>query len=141
MGNCKNIQEVITATLAAGSTASPYFASVNLTKRLCRAVCAQETPSFVPSFNVLGWSQVGATQYVATIQVQGCVSYNPCGACCGESEPVNRTFTIPFSSPTAPTSVAVSAGTTVNAIVASPCRNCGRTFVSETALTLTVTTA
>lgn len=140
MANCnKTSLTVITATVAAGSSASPYFCTANITKRLCRSVCAQETPVFAPSFAVAGWTQVGTGQYVATIQVQGCVTYTPCGGSCGESEPLNRTFTIPFASTSAPTAVTVAAGNTVNAIVTSPCRSCGRTFVSETALTLTVT--
>lgn len=89
---------------------------------------------------LVGFSQVGTGQYVAVVRVQGCICYNPCGTdgCCSRTETVSQTFTIPFESATAPTSVTVAAGNTVNAVSVTGCQSCGRTFVSETPLTLTV---
>nr|DAN02141.1 MAG TPA: hypothetical protein [Caudoviricetes sp.] len=141
MSNCKNSNVArITATLAAGSAASPYYVMANITKRLCRPVCASNTPVFAPAFSLVGFSQVGTGQYVAVVRVQGCICYNPCGTdgCCSRTETVSQTFTIPFASATAPTSVTVAAGNTVNAVSVTGCQSCGRTFVSETPLTLTV---
>lgn len=129
----------ITATIAAGSTTSPYYISVNMTKRLCATTCRTSTPVFAPLFAIQSVAQVAPGQYVATIRVQGTISYDPCGTgCCARCEPVNTTFTIPFASATAPTSVTITAGGTVNAMSGVGCGNCGRAFVSETPLTLTI---
>jgi hypothetical protein len=131
---------IITATLAAGSTASPYYALVNITQRLCYKTCADTAPVFDPVFNVVSFSQIAAGQYVATINVHGCICYVRCGGQCGctEQQPLNATFTIPFQSSSVPTAVSVSAGTTVNTMSASGCQTCSKLFVSETALTLTI---
>lgn len=138
MTKCYNTS-VASVTLAAGSTASPYYLMANLTRRLCKPTCADNPPVFAPTFGVIGVSAVGSGQYVATVRIQGVISYDPCGTtCCSMSEPVSQTMTIPFSSATAPTSVTVTAGTTVNSIAVNGCQQCGRTFVSETPLTLTV---
>lgn len=138
MSNCKCGRTSVIATVAAGATA-PYYVLANITRTLCRACCVDKTPVFAPVFSVLGFSAVGTGQYVATVRVQGVVTYDPCGTCCcAVSEPISRTFTIPFASANAPTSVTVTAGTTVNAISAPACQSCGRTFVSETPLTLTI---
>lgn len=134
---------VITPVLAAGSTASPYYVQVNITQRLCYPTCVENTPVFSPQFSLVGVSQVGAGQYAATFRVQGIISYVPCsGECCNtKSQPLSGTFTIPIASATAPTNVSMVAGATVNAIAASGCQKCSRTFVSETPLSLTVTVA
>ena len=113
---------IITTTLAAGSAASPYYFMANLTKSLCAPCCAATPPVFAPKFSVVGISAVGTGQYVATINVQGLVTYDPCGTnCCAKTA-----------------SVSVTSGTTTNAISAQPCKVCGRVFVSETPLALTV---
>lgn len=133
---------VITPVLAAGSTASPYYVQVNITQRLCFPTCVENTPVFAPQFALVGVSQVGVGQYAATFRVQGIISYVPCnGGCCTKSQPLSGTFTIPIASATAPTNVSIVAGATVNAIAASGCQKCSRTFVSETPLSLTVTVA
>lgn len=132
----------IIATLAAGSAASPYYFMANLTKSLCSPCCGSVPPVFAPSFSVAGISQVGTGQYVATVNIQGIITYDACGtSCCAKCEPVNQNFTVPFASTTAPSAVTVTAGATVNAIALQPCKTCGRTFVSETPLTLTITTS
>jgi len=131
---------VITPVLAAGSTASPYYYQVNISQRLCSPSCGELTPVFNPEFSVKGISNVGTGQYVATIHVEGVISFVPCGGtpCCTKSQLLSQDFTIPFASTTAPTSVTVADGTTVNAISVSACQSCSRNFVSETPLTLTV---
>ena len=136
--NNKIPSAVITATLAAGSVTSPYFVEVNITQRLCNKTCADNTPVFVPQFSLVGVSAVGTNQYVATVRVQGIISYTPCdGSCCTKQQPLSQEFTIPIASATAPT-VTIAQGASVNAVAASDCKPCSRTFVSETPLTITV---
>lgn len=131
---------VITPVLAAGSTTSPYYYLLNITQRLCFPTCADNTPVFTPQFTLVGTTQVGTGQYIATIRVQGIISYVPCngGCCCTKTQPLSQEFTIPIASATAPTSVTVVAGNTINSIAATSCNPCSRTFVSETPLTITV---
>ena len=138
MGTCNKIQAAtITPILAAGSVTSPYFYEVNITQRLCYATCADTTPVFAPQFSLVGVAQVGTGQYVATIRVQGIISYVPCkGGCCTKQQPLSQEFT-PIASATAPT-VTIAQGTSVNAVAATACKPCSRTFVSETPLTITV---
>lgn len=139
--NCNRIQPaVITPVLAAGSVASPYFVEVNITQRLCFPTCAENAPVFDPKFSMKALANVGTSQYVATIHVEGIISYVPCngGGCCTKQQPLSQDFTIPIFSATAPTSVTVTAGNTSNIVAVSGCQQCGRTFVSETPLTLTV---
>lgn len=130
----------ITPVLAAGSVASPYFIQVNISQRLCTQVCADSVPVFAPSFSLRGYSQVGTGQYVATIHVEGIISYDPCGSsgCCSRQQNISQDFTVPFASTAAPTSVTIAAGVSVNAISATACQRCSRDFVSETPITLTV---
>lgn len=141
--NCNMIQPaVITATLAAGETASPYFYQVNISQRLCYKTCAEQTPVFAPKFTLVSLDNVGTNQYVVTVNVQGIISYVPCGGgCCTKTQPINQNFTIPLYSTTALTGVTIDAGNAVNSVAAVPCQNCSRAFVSETPLTLTTTTA
>ena len=138
--NCNKIQPaVITPVLALGSSASPYFLQVNITQRLCFQTCVEQTPVFSPSFSLLGVSQVGASQYIATIRVEGIISYVPCnGGCeCTKQQPLSQEFTVPIASTETPT-VTITKGATVNAMAASGCQRCSRQFVSETPLTITV---
>lgn len=133
---------VITATLAAGSTTSPYYAQVNISQRLCYKTCADVAPVFNPQFSVVSLDAVGTNQYVLTVNVQGIISYVPCGGgCCTKQQPINQNFTIPIYSTTALTGVTVAAGSVVNSVSASACQNCSRVFVSETPLTITAATA
>lgn len=131
---------VITATLAAGSTTSPYFFEVNISQRLCHKSCVESMPSFAPIFTMKSVSQVGTGQFVATIHIEGVIAYTPCdgNVCCTKTQLISQDFTIPFASATAPTSVTVTVGSPVNAIVGSMCQKCSRHFVNETPLTLTV---
>lgn len=147
MGNCNCNKKVhpatITPVLAAGSVASPYYVQVNISQRLSKKTCVGKTPVFSPQFSLVGYDLVGTGQYVATIHVEGIIGYTPCesNGCCDKTQVLSQDFTVPFASATAPTSVTVAAGTTVNAISAAPCQDCSRNFVSETPLTLTVATA
>ena len=132
---------VITPTLAAGSVASPYYFEVNITQKLCHKTCKDNTPVFVPQFSLEGGSEVGTNQYVASVRVQGIISYTPCdGSCCTKQQPLNQVFTIPFAFTGTP-DVTVTAGVSVNEILANACHNCSRNFVSETPITLTVVAA
>lgn len=139
--SCSKINSaVITPVLAAGSVTSPYYFQVNISQRLCWPACADRTPVFAPVFSLESVSQVGTGEYVATIKVEGVISYVPCGQteCCTKSQVLSQSFTIPIASATAPTSVTVTQGTSVNTVVTNACQSCGRTFVSETPLVVTV---
>lgn len=141
MNDCNKIQAaVITPVLAAGSTASPYFVEVNISQRLCFKTCADNTPVFAPQFSVKQVASVGSSQYMVTVHVEGIISYVPCngGCSCTKQQPLSQDFTIPVFSATAPTSVTVTSGSTVNTIAVTGCQTCSRSFVSETPLTLTV---
>lgn len=132
----------ITATLAAGSVASPYFVQLNVSQKLCHKVCKDNTPIFAPSISFVEVSEVATGQYVATFHIEGVISYLPCGCnCTTKTMNISQDFTVPIASATAPTAVTVAAGATVNALVAPPCQNCTRDFVSEIPLTVTVATA
>ena len=138
--DCNKIQPaIITPVLAAGSTTSPYFFQVNISQRLCEKTCAETTPVFAPRFSLRSLATVGTGQYVATIHVEGIISYVPCnGGCnCTKQQPLSQDFTIPIKSATAPT-VTIAQGASVNMIAATSCKPCSRSFVSETPLTVTV---
>ena len=130
----------ITPVLAAGSTTSPYFFQVNITQRLCHKSCVEATPSFNPTISVKSVSMVGNGQYMATIHTEGVIAYTPCdgNVCCTKTQLISQDFTIPFASATAPTSVTVTTGVPVNAVVGAMCQNCSRNFVSEVPITLTI---
>lgn len=134
---------IITATLAAGSTTSPYFFEVNLSQKLCSPTCADYTPVFNPAYTYKSISEVGTGQYVVTIHVEGVIAYIPCGcnSCSTRSQLVSQDFTIPIASATAPTSVTIAAGAVTNSVAQVGCQSCTRDFSSEVALTVTVATA
>lgn len=136
----KKILADITATLAAGSVASPFYYQVNISQRLRHKSCVDSRPTFAPIFSLESMSEVGTGQYVATIHVEGLVGYIPCSSneCCTKTQQISQDFTVPFASATAPTSVTVTSGTPVNAIVGGVRQSCSRQFVSEVPLTLTV---
>ena len=101
--SCNKINSaVITPVLAAGSVTSPYYFQVNISQRLCWPACADLTPVFNPVFSLESVSQVGTGQYVATVKVEGVISYVPCGQneCCTKSQVISQTFTIPIASAT-----------------------------------------
>lgn len=131
---------IITPVLAAGSTASPYYFQVNISQKLCNKSCVESMPSFNPVFTVKSVSNVGTSQYVATIHVEGVIAYTPCdgNVCCTKTQLISQDFTLPFASTTAPTTVTVTAGQPVNIIAGSMCQKCSRNFVNETPLTLTI---
>lgn len=141
MGTCSKIKSAdITATLAAGSVASPFTLQVNISQKLCQPACVDSTPVFAPQFSLVGYSPVGAGSYVATVHVEGIISYVPCtkNVCCTKTQVLSQDFTIPFTSAAVPTTVTIVSGVSVNSIAASACQKCSRSFVSETPLTLTV---
>ena len=134
---------IISATLAAGSVTSPYFYQVNVTETLCKNSCSEATPDFKPVFALVGYSNVGNGQYMATVSCSGVICYIPCGggACCTKSQLVSQLFTIPFYSEDAPESVTLTQGVSVNNISVKGCQSCGNVFVSETPLSLDVVAA
>ena len=142
MSQCNNSYSpaVITPVLAAGSTTSPFFIQVNISQKLCSSTCVANTPVFVPKFSLVNYATVGTNEYVATIHVEGVISYVPCNGtpCCTRSQLLSQDFTVPFKTSSAPTSVTIAQGTTVNAVAAVACHNCSRNFVSETPITLTI---
>lgn len=134
-------QPTITATLAAGSTASPYTYMCNITQQLCYNTCADTVPVFAPIFTVKSIATATTGVYVATIEVSGIVSYVKCGgscACCTQ-QPINAEFTLAFVSSTTPTAVEVTASLVNNTLSTSACSDCSRVFVCEVPLTLTIT--
>lgn len=141
--NRKTIPAIITATLAAGSTSSPYLYDVNITQQLCQPACADETPVFSPTFRLVGVENVGTNHYKVTIHVEGVVNYIPCGcgSCCTKSQNISQDFAVAFRSTTAPTSVTISTDNSTNAIARFACSNCSKTFVSDTPLSVTVATS
>ena len=141
---CSNSKKVhaavITPVLAEGSVASAYFVQVNISQRLCKKGCINNTPVFNPTFTLVAYALVGTGQYVATVKVEGIVAYTPCdtNGCCDKTQVISQEFTIPFASPAAPTTVTITQGVAVNAIAATGCQDCSRAFVSETPIILTV---
>jgi hypothetical protein len=129
----------ITATLAAGSTASPYNYLINVTQRLCNPTCVDSTPVFLPQYSLVSTNLVSAGLYAVTINVQGTINYVPCNGGCGctKAQPLNQDFTILISSATVPT-VTIAQGATSNVVNGTACQLCSRTFVSETPITVTV---
>jgi hypothetical protein len=138
---CNQVQPpIITATLAAGSVASPYYVMANISQRLCYKTCADVNPVFSPRFSVISFSKVGTAQYMAVCHVEGIISYVPCGGDCGctKQQPLSADFTIPFYTTTTPLTVSVTQGVTINNVAVSGCQQCSRQFVSETPLALTI---
>lgn len=144
MGNCncnnRVAAPIISVTPSLGSTTSPYQLQVTINQRLCAKVCVQNTPVFIPTFEVLGITNVGGTQYMVQVRVQGAINYVRCGCGCEGtmSQPLNAVFSIPLTSATAPTSVTITKGNTVNDVIAVNCQTCSRQFVSDNFVTLTV---
>jgi hypothetical protein len=139
--SCNQVQApVISATLAAGSVASPFYIMANISQRLCFKTCADNTPVFAPRFSVLSFAKVGTSQYMATCHVEGIISYIPCGGDCSctRQQPLSANFTIPFYATTTPVTVSLAQGVTINDVATVGCQNCSRQFVSETPLSLTV---
>ena len=130
----------ITAILGLGSAESPYFVQVNISQRLCSPTCVGQTPVFNPSFSYKSIAEVGTGQYVVTIHVEGLISYVPCGSntCGTRSQLISQDFTLPLASATAPTSVTIVAGASVNSVEQTGCQDCSKNFVSESPLTITV---
>lgn len=140
--NKRTLPANITATLSVGATATaPYF-DINVTQQLCSPACVDEVPVFNPTFSLKGVSNVGTSQYVATIHIEGVISYIPCncGSCCTRSQVVSQDFTIPIFSATAISNVSIVTGNSQNGIARYSCCDCSKIFVSNIPLTMTITT-
>jgi len=133
----------ISTTLAAGSTASPFYYDVVITKQLCSKTCASKSPIFNPTFSLVSSTLVGTNQYELVVNVQGTVTYTPCGSCeCNaKSQVVNENFVLPLYSTNAPSAISVSGVPVLTKVQTIGCSNCGNVMVSDCALTLNVTTA
>lgn len=139
MKNCgRKAALFVAATLGAGSTASPYFYQVGIALELCQSVCADNVPVFNPVFSLVGVKEVGTGQYVATLHVEGVVSYVPCcGGCRSEQMVVSEDFTIPIAATALPT-VTITQGVTVNSLETGACQDCTKQFRSATPLSVAV---
>lgn len=143
MNNNKTNPAIIQATLAIGSSAAAPYYDVNITQQLCMCACADERPVFEPKFSVLSIENVGTSQYLINIHVEGVVHYIPCGcgSCCTKQQIISQDFTIPVFSATAITGATIVAGASQNYIVKIACATCSKTFVSDTPVTITPVTA
>lgn len=130
---------LITFTPALGSTASPYAGMLSITQRLCFACCADNTPVFQPRISVKSIAPAGTNLYAVVLHVEGIISYVPCngGCCCTKTQPLSQDVPIVVSSDTVPT-VTVAQEASINELATTACQSCGRTFVSDTPITLTV---
>lgn len=140
--NKRTIPAIIIATLAAGATAAAPYYDVNITQQLCTPACVDETPVFAPKFSVKSIVNVGTSQYIIVIHVEGVINYIPCncGSCCTRSQVVSQDFTIPVFSATAINSATIAVGTVQNGIARMSCCSCSKTFVSDCPVTLTLVT-
>lgn len=130
----------IQTTLGAGSTASPYFFDVRITKQLCKKT--PNAPIFIPQFTLMSYKSVGTSEYEAIVLVQGIVTYTPCGECCAKSQTISEMFVLPFYSTAEPSVVSVAGGTPTNTLVTNGCASCcSNVFICDVPLNLTVTTA
>lgn len=138
--NKRTIPACIMATLAVGATATAPYYDVNITQQLCAPSCVDETPVFNPQFSVKSIANVGTSQYLITIHVEGVISYVPCncGSCCTRSQVVSQDFTIPVFSATVITNVTTSLGSVKNRLVKVACCSCSKTFVCDAPLTLAI---
>lgn len=140
--DCNKIQAAsITPVLALGSVASPYFVQVNISQRLCFPTCAEgASPVFNPRFSVVSVAPVATGQWVATLHVEGIISYVQCkGGCnCTKQQPLSANFTVPISKTGTAPVLTLAAGQAVNTVATTGCQDCSRNFVSETPLTITV---
>lgn len=139
MMNNKTTPAAIHATLALGSSVTAPYYDVNIEQQLCQCACQDERPVFAPSFSVSSIENVGTNQYLVYMHVEGVVSYVPCGCgtCCTRSQLISQDFTVPVYSTTEITGVTVTVGASSNSIVRVACKECSRTFVSDTPITLT----
>jgi hypothetical protein len=112
----------------------------NITQNLCFKTCVQNTPVFNPRFSLVSYSKVGTNQYVATVHVEGIISYVPCGGNCDctKQQPLSQNFTIPFYFSGTPLNVSLVQGSAVNEMAASGCQSCSKVFVCECPISLTV---
>lgn len=141
--NKRNLPANITATLAVGATATAPYYDVNITQQLCTPACVDETPVFNPRFSVKSIANVGTSQYLVVMHVEGVINYVPCncGTCCTRSQVVSQDFTIPVFSATAISGVTAAVGIVQNGIARLACCDCSKTFVCDAPLTLTIATA
>lgn len=72
--NKRTIPANITATLAVGATATAPYYDVNITQQLCTPACVDETPVFAPKISVKSIANVGTSQYLVVLHVEGVIN-------------------------------------------------------------------
>lgn len=132
---------IITATVAAGSTTSPYYVDVDIRQQLCQKTCIASVPVFAPQFSVVSIKPVGTSQYELVINVQGSIDYCPCRKCCATVVPINQNFIVPLFSATAIESATITVGKISNSMIRNGCRPCSSRFMCQVPLSIAVTTA
>lgn len=134
----------VTTKLVAGKTSSPYLFDTSIVKQLCKNAEKGSPVVFNPTYNVLGIVDIAPQIYGIAVNVQGVVGYTPVGncACNTKSQIINEDFVISVFSTTAVTAAAIERLTLDNFIQANRCNvSYGNTFVSNSIIRLTVTTA
>lgn len=141
--NSKTLPAIIHAVLASGATATAPFYDLVIEQQLCRCVCVDDTPLFAPTVTVQSIENVGTSQYLVNMHVEGAISYIPCGcgACESQTQVLSQDFSVPIYSATAITGATPTIGVVANAMHRRSCERCNKHFVCEVPLTLTLTTA
>lgn len=132
---------IITATLAAGSSASPYSYDIVVHQQFCQKTCVSRVPVFAPQITVERILPVGTNQYELVLNVQGTIAYTPCHACESAVVPVNQYIKVPVFSATAIESATIVQSPVQNSMVRNGCKPCSSRFESRIPISITLTTA
>ncbi len=132
---------IITATVAAGSTATAVYVDVDIQQQFCKKTCVASVPVFAPVFTVAEIKPVGTSMYELIVNVQGSISYNACHECGATVVPVNQNFVVPVYSVAAIESATIVPGIISNSMIRNGCRPCSSRFDSKSPLTITLTAA
>ena len=132
---------IITASLAAGSTAAAPFYDVNIKRQLPSKTCVASAPVFAPAFSVLSVTPVGESQHEILVHVSGTINYHGCRQCEATQVVVSQSFLIPVYSATAIESATITAGVPQNRMIPNGCKPCSTQFESNIPITVAITTA
>jgi hypothetical protein len=134
-------QPITTFTPALGSTASPYFGTINITNKLCASVCREVGFVLSPQVTPVSIASIGMSEYVLTLNIQGVYSYNKCNCGCSGvmSQPLLTQVQVPIYSASDITSMpTITIGTVTNTISTVGCQSCGKTAVTEFPIIITL---
>lgn len=129
---------IITATVAAGSTTTPFFVDVIIRQQLCQKTCVASVPVFAPQFSVVSVKPIGTNQYELTVNLQGTINYCACRQCKATVLPINQNFTVPIYSTATISSITITAGAAINSMERNGCRPCSSRFMSNVPLAIAV---